>query len=108
MDKLRFAPPSFIEKTASDGMALTVGGVAKGYAVDRAVAVLRAAGIEHAIVNAGGDLYCLGVNRGRPWVVGIRHPDDPSGVLDTVLVSNQAIATSGDYQRYYEEWYGER
>ena len=101
MDNLRFTPPSFVEKTASDSMALTVGGVAKGYAVDRAAAVLRAAGIKHAIVNAGGDLYCLGVNRGRPWVVGIRHPDDPSAVLDTVLVSNQAIATSGDYQRYF-------
>ena len=101
MDNLRFAPPSFVEKAASDSLMLTVGGVAKGYAVDRAVAVLRAAGIEHAIVNAGGDLYCLGVNQGHPWIVGIRHPDDPAAVLDTVLVSNQAVATSGDYQRYF-------
>ncbi len=101
MDHLRFLPPSTVEKASSGSVALTVGGVAKGYAVDRAVAVLQAHGIAHAIVNAGGDLYCLGANDGNPWVVGIRHPDDPAAILDTLFLANQAVATSGDYQRYF-------
>lgn len=82
-------------------LTLAVGGVAKGYAVDRAVQVLREHGIAHAIVNAGGDLYCLGAHNGRPWVVGIRHPDDPAAILDTLYLSNRAVATSGDYQRFF-------
>jgi thiamine biosynthesis lipoprotein len=101
MDHLRFELPLSVEKTVADGVAVTVGGVAKGYAVDRAVQVLRAYGIEHAIVNAGGDLYCLGTNHGVPWTVGIQHPDDPTALFDTVHVSNKAIATSGDYQQYF-------
>lgn len=101
MDHVRFAPPASLEKALADRVAITVGGVAKGYAVDRAIRVLRAHGIEQALVNAGGDLYGLGTNHGAPWVVGIRHPDDPTAILDTLYVSDRGVATSGDYQRYF-------
>lgn len=89
------------ERITSEHSTLTVGGVAKGYAVDRAVQVLREQGIKDAIVNAGGDLYCLGTHNGRPWVVGTRHPDDPTAIVDTLYVADHAVATSGDYQRFF-------
>lgn len=85
-----------------DGMILAVGGVAKGYAVDRAVAVLRDHGVASALVNAGGDLYALGSIEGRPWRVGIRDPDDPQEIVEVLHVADAAVATSGDYQRYLE------
>lgn len=100
MDRLQFVAPGRVARP--DSLLLAVGGVAKGYAVDRAIEVLRSHGIEGAIVNAGGDLYCLGTNNGRPWVVGIQHPDDPNAVIDTLHVSDGAVATSGDYQRFFE------
>jgi FAD:protein FMN transferase len=85
-----------------DGMNVSVGGVAKGYAVDRAVAVLRKRGITSALVNAGGDMYALGNIKGRPWRIGIRDPDDPNEIIEVLHVSDAAVATSGDYQRYFE------
>jgi thiamine biosynthesis lipoprotein len=83
-------------------VALDLGGIAKGYAVDRAADALRAYGIYNAVVNVGGDLYALGVSEdGDPWTVGIRDPDDPEGIIATVEASDCAIATSGDYIRYF-------
>ena len=68
--------------------------------------VLREFGIRSALVNAGGDLYCLGTNDGEPWRVGIQDPDpSESGqvsVLTAVEVVDASVATSGDYQRYFE------
>lgn len=84
------------------GIRVSVGGIAKGYAVDRAVEVLREHRVENALINAGGDLYCLGTNFGRPWRVGIRDPDEPNRVTATVDVTDGAVATSGDYQQYFE------
>lgn len=80
---------------------LALGGVAKGYAVDRAAGVLRSRGVRGAIVNAGGDMYCLGLNLEGPWTVGVRDPDDPNEVIALLELSDQAVATSGDYQRYF-------
>jgi thiamine biosynthesis lipoprotein len=80
---------------------VAVGGMAKGYGVDKAVGVLRRLGVEGAVVNAGGDLYCLGSNNGRRWRVGIRDPDDPAAVVQVLHVSDDAVATSGDYQQFF-------
>ncbi|NOX36845.1 MAG: FAD:protein FMN transferase [Calditrichaeota bacterium] len=80
---------------------VALGGVAKGYAVDRAIDVLRQHGIQQALINAGGDLYCLGSKRGRPWVVGIQHPRQPGAVVAVLQLQDRAVATSGDYQRFY-------
>lgn len=88
---------------AGHGQELAVGGVAKGYAVDRAVEVLRTQGITNALVNAGGDLYAMGTVDGRPWRVGIRHPDSAEEMIEVLHISDAAVATSGDYQRYFFE-----
>lgn len=81
---------------------LDLGGIGKGYSLDRAVDALRALGIAHAIVNLGGDLYALGESpEGGPWRVGIKSPDDPGSVVRTLEVSDRAVATSGDYERFF-------
>jgi thiamine biosynthesis lipoprotein len=85
------------------GMRIDLGGIAKGHAVDRSIALLRARGIAHATVTAGGDSFVLGDRRGRPWVVGIRHPDDPGRVIARIPLADAAISTSGDYERYFDE-----
>jgi len=85
-----------------DGMRIGLGGIAKGYGVDRAMAVLLEHGIEHAIVNAGGDLKALGRKRGEPWEIAIRHPRDRERVIAVLPVSNTCVVTSGDYERFFE------
>jgi len=84
---------------ARPGMAIGLGGIAKGYAVDRGIDILKARGIEHALVTAGGDTRILGDRRGRPWMVAIRDPWDLSKVVTLMPLSNEAISTSGDYYR---------
>lgn len=84
------------------GMSIGLGGIAKGYGVDRAMAVLMEHGIEHGIVNAGGDLKALGRKLGEPWEVAIRHPRDEQRVLAVIPVVNSCIVTSGDYARFFE------
>lgn len=88
-------------RLAREGMAINLGGIAKGYAVDRAITILKGL-VPNGIVNAGGDLYAFG-QRGpnQPWVIGLQHPRKPQGVLASFALSNQAVATSGDYQRYF-------
>lgn len=83
---------------------LDLGGIAAGYGVDRAVETLRAWGIDSGFVNVGGDIYALGVSEdGDPWEVGVRAPgDDPHALAGTVRLSDQAIATSGDYEQYFD------
>ncbi|WP_084005541.1 FAD:protein FMN transferase [Gilvimarinus polysaccharolyticus] len=78
-----------------------LGGIAKGYAVDRAIELLRSAGVQHASVSAGGDSRVLGDRRGRPWMVGIKQPRGAEGVAITVPLTDSAISTSGDYERYF-------
>jgi thiamine biosynthesis lipoprotein len=84
-------------------LQIDLGGIAKGYAVDRAVAVLKEHGIASAAVNAGGDMYLLGQRPERPWRVGIQHPRNKDAVLETVQVHDRAVVTSGDYERFFEQ-----
>jgi len=84
------------------GMRIDLGGFAKGWAVDRGVEILRALGIEHAMVNAGGDTRLLGDRRGKPWIVGIRDPRRDGVVVTRIPLVDEAISTSGDYERYFE------
>jgi thiamine biosynthesis lipoprotein len=84
-------------------MAIDLGGIAKGYGVDRAVDALRQWGVRNALVNVGGDLYALGVSDdGDPWEIGIRSASDRGRITHTVRVENRAIATSGDYEQFFE------
>lgn len=87
---------------------IDLGGIAKGYAVDRAIAILQARGVKHATVSAGGDSRLLGDKRGRPWVVGIKNPRAEEGVVISLPLENCAISTSGDYERYFIDEQGER
>jgi thiamine biosynthesis lipoprotein len=85
------------------GVRINLGGIAKGYVVERAAAMLRAQGVEHALLNAGGDTRVIGDRRGQPWVVGIRHPRAADEVVTRLPLVDEAISTSGDYERYFEE-----
>ncbi len=85
------------------GVRIDLGGIAKGYSVDRGIEILRARGYSHALVNAGGDSRVIGDRFGRPWVVGIRHPDHPDQVITRIPLVDAAFSTSGDYERYFDE-----
>ncbi len=102
--------PGMDDLHISDGMLhsdnprvqLDFGAFAKGYAVDLAIERLRAMGIENAIVNAGGDLRAIGSKSGEPWRIGVRHPQG-NGVLAAIAVQgDEAVFTSGNYERYRE------
>jgi thiamine biosynthesis lipoprotein len=87
---------------------LDLGGIAKGYGIDRAVQALRRKGIAHGIVTVGGDLYALGnAPDGAPWQVGIRDPHDLDRLAGRLAVSDRAVGTSGDYERFFN-WHGTR
>jgi len=84
------------------GMAIVLGGIAKGYAVDRAIGILQQEGVENAIVNAGGDLRAIGRrSASRPWRVGIQAPRRRDQQMADLSLTNRAVATSGDYERFY-------
>jgi FAD:protein FMN transferase len=87
---------------------IDLGGIAKGYAVDRALALLSARGVQHASVSAGGDSRVMGDKLGRPWMVGIKNPRAEDAVAITLPLENVAISTSGDYERYFINDAGER
>ena len=80
-----------------------LGGIAKGYAVDRAVDVIKKRGFAEFSVNAGGDLFVVGDHQGKPWKVGLQHPRDPGRIIALIPVTNAAVLTSGDYERYFEK-----
>jgi thiamine biosynthesis lipoprotein len=83
---------------------IDLGGIAKGYSVDRGIDVLKSFGFTRAYVSAGGDSRIIGDRFGKPWVVGIRDPrKGPDSVLLRVPLVNAAISTSGDYERYFDE-----
>ena len=79
-----------------------LGGIAKGHAVDQAIAILRESGITQASVAAGGDSRILGDRAGQPWTVGIAHPRNEGEMSALLPLENVAVSTSGDYERYFE------
>ncbi len=85
-----------------NGMALDLGGIAKGYAVDRGVEILQQAGVTGGIVDAGGDLRLFGVKPdGGTWRTGIQHPRKLNGIIAILELTEKAVTTSGDYERYF-------
>ncbi len=85
----------------SSGAQIDLGGIAKGYAVDRAVYILRSHGIQKAIINAGGDIFAIGAPNGEEgWHIGIQHPQYPEKLAATVHIRDKAIATSGNYENF--------
>lgn len=85
------------------GVRINLGGIAKGYAVEQGVRILEELGVRHARVTAGGDTRLLGSRRGEPWIVGIRNPDDDEDVTVRLPLEDEAISTSGDYERFFIE-----
>ncbi len=84
------------------GMQIDLGGIAKGYAVDKAIEALKKNSIKRALVNAGGDLYALGTDRqGEKWQIGVQDPREEDKIIDIIKVKDKAVATSGDYRRYF-------
>jgi thiamine biosynthesis lipoprotein len=80
------------------GMRIDLGGVAKGYAVEEAIKELRKEEIRKALVNAGGDIQGMGE---REWKIGLKHPRKKGETLATLKLKNQAVATSGDYEKFF-------
>jgi thiamine biosynthesis lipoprotein len=85
------------------GMRIDLGGIAKGYAVDGAFELLTSRGYRNLIVNAGGDMRVGGKKIHGPWVIGVQDPRDRSRILATLDASDISVATSGDYERYFEK-----
>ena len=89
---------------AREGVGIDLGAMAKGWAVDRAAEVLAARGIANAIIDAGGDLRVLGSRPGKGfWRIGVQHPREPGALLFTLDLTDTAIVTSGDYERFFVE-----
>ncbi len=101
MDKLQIDPHGVTKLT--EGVKLDFGGIAKGYAVDRALLTIQGAGLVGGLVEIGGDLRCFGSTEARrPWLIGVRHPFQKSQVCAYLRLGEAAVATSGDYERFYE------
>lgn len=88
-------------KFAKRGMRIDLGGIAKGHAVDQGIQILKDCGIKHAIVTAGGDSRILGDKNGREWMIGIQHPRQRDKNALVIPLSDVAMSTSGDYERYF-------
>jgi len=106
---LKFTGYKFIELNKSDltikflksGMKIDLGGIAKGYAIDRAAEKLKSSGVINFLISGGGDISVSGFNSEREgWIIGIKNPRDESKLSEKVIVSDLCIATSGDYERY--------
>ncbi|MCK5827048.1 FAD:protein FMN transferase [Candidatus Bipolaricaulota bacterium] len=98
---LQSAPPSKIE--LAPGMKITLGGIAKGYAVDQGLQILIEHGIEHALIDAGGDIAVAGGKPGgQPWEIALRDPENNENVLAEFELIDGAIATSGNYLRFFD------
>jgi thiamine biosynthesis lipoprotein len=100
-DKLRWRSPHLVLPSA--GMELDFGGYVKEYAADRAAQACRDAGARHGFVELGGDIALIGPHPdGAPWEVGVRNPRDPEVAIAQISLSSGGIASSGDYERFFE------
>ncbi|MES2319369.1 MAG: FAD:protein FMN transferase [Pseudomonadota bacterium] len=87
--------------STNKAVMIDLGGYAKGYALDRAALILRGAKVKAALVNVGGNVIALGRPGERPWMVGIQDPRGDGTLASIALHDNEAMGTSGDYQRYF-------
>lgn len=90
------------------GLMIDLGGIAKGYSVDLGIRILQQHGVQNARLSAGGDMRLLGDKRGKPWIVGVRDPRSESQNAVLLPLSDIAISTSGDYERFFINEAGER
>lgn len=85
------------------GVRINLGGIAKGYTVEHAAQLLKEKGVEHALLNAGGDTRVIGDRRGKPWIIAMQHPRDATKIVTKLPIEDEAFSTAGDYERYFEE-----
>lgn len=86
------------------GVKIDFGGIAKGYASSRLVDIFREYGLESGYVDLGGNIQTLGTKTdGEPWRIGITNPEDSSNPIGVLLVQDEAVITSGGYERFFEE-----
>lgn len=89
---------------SAEGMAIDLGGIAKGYASAAAADAMRAAGIRSGILSLGGNVYAIGTKPdGTPWRVGVQDPSDTASLVGIISMEDEAAVTSGAYQRFFEE-----
>lgn len=91
--------------TLSGPIAFDLGGIGKGYCIDRIVDIVRAAGYDHFIVDGGGDMYGTTKADGRPWRVAIEYPGKPDMAAGVVELSNQGLAVSDTFRRRFGKWH---
>ncbi|MBW2980348.1 FAD:protein FMN transferase [Candidatus Woesearchaeota archaeon] len=85
-------------------MKITLGGIAKGHTIDRVIDILKGYDIEHALVNAGGDIRVLGKKDGtKDWSIALRNPRNKDQYISIIKLNNKSVATSGDYERYFDD-----
>ena len=86
-----------------DGMSVTLGGIAKGYIIDKAMDVIQEAGVENALINAGGDIVSIGTKGdGEMWNISLENPDNTDESIASFSFAGKAVATSGNYYRYFD------
>jgi thiamine biosynthesis lipoprotein len=85
------------------GMKIDLGGIVKGYALDCAARKLREAKIESCLINAGGQIYGLGVKSSQPWKIAIRDSRRDSGIAGYLSLKDKAVATSGNYEQSFKK-----
>lgn len=106
---LTLNPEKKTVRLALPGQSIDLGGIGKGYAADRFLALFREFGVSSAFSNIGGNVAALGAKPdGSPWRVGIRHPRVANGLIGMIEVTDQSIVTSGDDQRYFIDERGKR
>ncbi len=88
-------------KLGKEGMRINLGGIAKGYIVSKAVGAIKTKGIKKGIVHAGGDMFIFNEIDNKPFKIGIQHPREKDKVIGTIDIFNGAVATSGDYERFF-------
>ncbi|MCK5347381.1 MAG: FAD:protein FMN transferase, partial [Candidatus Heimdallarchaeota archaeon] len=93
--------PSSINLT--EGMSITLGGIAKGYIVDAGLQVLDDMGFEYVLINAGGDIASIGGRPKMPWTIALENPANRENYIARFKIQGKAVATSGNYLRYYNE-----
>lgn len=97
--KIRVSNDSLYKESRE--IEIDLGGIAKGYIIDKAVELLREKGINQGFINAGGDMFLLGKNKGDKWRIGIQHPRDKGEIFASIALKNKAVVTSGDYERFF-------
>lgn len=104
-DKIEIDCEKNVIRFKYDGVKIDLGGVAKGYAIDRAGEILKRHGISDFIVNYGGDMLVCGQKNGKKWTIGIKNPENPQQMLKKIEFGAEneciGIATSGDYERFF-------